>query len=215
MKVIGVTGGIGSGKSTVSKILSELGAKVVDADKIGHQCYLPGTETFQDVVTAFGREIVAKDGNIDRKKLGAIVFKDPEALARLNKIVHPRMYKMMAEQIEAYRRNGETVVIMEAAILFEAGWTPLVDEVWVTVASEPTVVKRVKERTGLPEEQIRSRIRSQLSNEERTRKANVVIQNDSSIEDLREKVAELWERIHIGTNRKFIGKGKSNPTMFI
>jgi dephospho-CoA kinase len=120
------------------------------------------------------------------------VFKDPEALARLNKIVHPRMYQMMAEQIEAYRRNGETVVIMEAAILFEAGWTTLVDEVWVTLASEPTVVKRVSKRTGLPEEQIRSRIRSQLSNEERTRQADIVIHNNGSIEALREKVEELW-----------------------
>ncbi len=200
MKVIGVTGGIGSGKSTVTQFLSEMGAKVVDADKIGHQCYLPGTETFKDVVAAFGRDVVAKDGSIDRKKLGAIVFNDPNALTRLNKIMHPRMYKMMEDQIKEHRRNGEAVVIMEAAILFEAGWTPLVDEVWVTIASESTVVKRVKERTGLPEEQIRSRIRSQLSNEERTRKAKVVIHNDGGIEELRKKVADLWGRIHVVTD---------------
>jgi dephospho-CoA kinase len=193
MKVIGLTGGIGSGKSTVSQILAELGAVVLDADKVGHQAYQPETETWKDVVAAFGQEIVAVDGSIDRKKLGAIVFGEPRALERLNQIVHPRMYDMMAEQIEEYRRQGVKVVVLDAAILLEANWTPLVDEVWVTVASEPTVVRRARERTGLPEEQIRSRIRSQLSNEERKKQASVVISNDGSLDELRAKVVELWE----------------------
>jgi len=193
MKVIGLTGGIGSGKSTVSEILAELGAVVLDADKVGHQAYQPGTETWKDVVAAFGQEIVAADGSIDRRKLGTIVFGDPEALTRLNRIVHPRMYDMMAEQIEEYRRQGAKVVVLDAAILIEANWTPLVHEVWVTVASEPTVVQRVRERTGLPEEQIRSRIHSQLSNEERKKHATVVINNDGSLDELRATVVELWE----------------------
>jgi dephospho-CoA kinase len=199
MKVIGLTGGIGSGKSTVSQLLSELGANVLDADKVGHQCYQPGTETWKDVVDAFGEEIVAPDGSIDRKKLGAIVFKDPEALTRLNQIMHPRMYDMMADQIEEYRLGGAEVVVLEAAILLEAGWTPLVDEIWITVASEPTVVQRVRERTGLPEEQIRSRIRSQLSNEERKGKADLVISNDGGLDELRKKVEELWEGLKGGS----------------
>jgi dephospho-CoA kinase len=193
MKVIGLTGGIGSGKSTVSQILAELGAVVLDADKVGHEAYQPGTETWKEVVAAFGREIVAPDEGIDRKKLGAIVFGDPEALTRLNQIVHPRMHNMMADKIEEYRRQGVKVVVLEAAILLEAGWTPLVDEVWLTVASEPTVIRRARERTGLPEEQIRSRIRSQLSNEERKKQASVVISNDGSLDELRAKVVELWE----------------------
>jgi len=193
MKTIGLTGGIGSGKSTVSQILSELGAKVLDADKVGHQCYQPGTGTWQDVVDAFGQGIVAPDGSIDRKKLGAIVFGEPEALIRLNRIMHPRMYDIMADRIEEYRRDGVEVVVLEAALLFEAGWTPLVDEIWVTVASEPTVVQRAMERTGLPEEQILSRIRSQLSVEERIKKADLVIHNDGSFDELRKKAEELWE----------------------
>ncbi|HEY32247.1 MAG TPA: dephospho-CoA kinase [Dehalococcoidia bacterium] len=193
MKVIGLTGGIGSGKSTVSQILAELGAVVLDADTVGHQAYQPGTETWKDVVAAFGQEVVAADGSIDRKKLGAIVFGEPEALTRLNRIVHPRMYDMMAEQIEDYRRQGVEVVVVDAAILIEANWTPLVDEVWLTVASEPIVVQRARERTGLPEEQIRSRIRSQLSNEERMKHASVVINNDGSLDELRAKVVKLWE----------------------
>lgn len=193
MKVIGLTGGIGSGKSIVTQLLSELGASVVSADEVGHRCYQPGTEAWKDVVDAFGEEVVAPDGSIDRNRLAAIVFGDPDALKRLNQIMHPRMYDMMADQIEEYRQGGVEVVVLEAAILFEGGWAPLADEIWVTVASEATVVQRVKERNGLPEEQIRSRIRSQLSNEERKEKADLVISNDGGLDELREKVEKLWE----------------------
>ncbi len=195
MKVIGLTGGIGSGKSTVSRFLGEMGAVVLDADKVGHQAYQPGTETWKELVAAFGEDIVASDSTIDRRKLGAIVFADPEALAHLNRIVHPRMFDMMKARIEEYRGQGTEVVVLEAAILLEANWTPLVDEVWVTVASEPTVVKRTRERTGLPEEQIKARIRSQLSNEERSQQAKVVITNDGDLEELRVKVEELWQEL--------------------
>ncbi len=192
MRVIGLTGGIGSGKSTVSQIMAELGAVIIDADRVGHEAYQPNTRTWQDLVAAFGKEIVAADGSIDRKKLGAIVFGNPDELARLNRIVHPRMFEMMQERIGQYRKQGVKVVVLDAAILFEANWTPLVDEIWVVVTDEPAVVTRVHTRSGLPEEQIRSRIRSQMSNEERTKRANVIIRNDGSLEDLRAKVRELW-----------------------
>jgi len=195
MKVIGLTGGIGSGKSTVSRFLGEMGAVVLDADKVGHQAYQPGTETWKELVAAFGEDIVAPDSTIDRRKLGAIVFADPEALAHLNRIMHPRMFDMMKARIEEYRGQGTEVVVLEAAILLEANWTPLVDEVWVTVASESTVVQRTRERTGLPEEQIKARIRSQLSNEERSQQAKVVITNDGDLEELRVKVEELWQEL--------------------
>jgi len=193
MKVIGLTGGIGSGKSTVSQFLRELGAVLIDADKAGHEAYQPNTETWREVVAAFGEQILTPDGEIDRKKLGGIVFSSPESLARLNLIVHPRMYEMMKAQIEEYRQRGVDVVVLEAAILLEAGWTPLVDEVWVTVAPEPTVVERTRERTGLPEEQILARIRSQMSSEERAKHADVVINNDGTQDELKAKVKELWE----------------------
>jgi len=195
MKVIGLTGGIGSGKSTVSQYLRELGAVILDADKVGHEAYRPGTKVWREVVAAFGREILTPDGEIDRKKLGRIVFSNPESLARLNQIMHPRMFEMMKAQIEEYRRQGVEVVVLEAAVLLEANWTLLVDQVWVTVASEPTVVERATERTGLPEEQILARIHSQLSPEERAKHANVVINNDGSLDELKTKVKELWERV--------------------
>ena len=193
MRVIGLTGGIGSGKSTVSRFLQGMGAVVLDADKVGHEAYQPNTETWREVVSAFGKQIVTSDGEIDRKKLGGIVFSNPELLTRLNQIMHPRMFDMMKDRIEEYRQRGVKIVVLEAAILLEAGWTPLVDEVWVTVASVSEVVNRAIERTGLPEEQIRARIRSQLSNEERKKHADVVISNDGSLDELKVKVEELWQ----------------------
>jgi len=193
MKVIGLTGGIGSGKSTVSQFLQELGAVLIDADKVGHEAYQPNTDTWREVVAAFGKQILAPDNSIDRKKLGGIVFSSPESLARLNQIVHPRMYEMMKSHIEEYRQQGVDVVVLEAAILLEAGWNRLVDEVWVTAAPESTVVERTMERTGLPEEQILARMRSQMSPEERAKHADVVINNDGTQDELKAKVKELWE----------------------
>ena len=195
MKVIGLTGGIGSGKSMVSQYLQELGAVLIDADKVGHEAYQPGTDTWRQLVAAFGEQILAPDNSIDRKKLGGIVFSNPESLARLNQIVHPRMYEMMKAQIDEYRRQGVKVVVLEAAILLEAGWNQLVDEVWITVAPESIVVERTRERTGLPEEQIVARIRSQMSSEERAKHADVVINNDGSLDELKAKVKELWEGV--------------------
>ena len=195
MKVIGLTGGIGSGKSTVSQFLRELGAVLIDADQVGHEAYQPNTETWREVVAAFGEQILTPDGEIDRRELGGIVFGDAELLARLNLIMHPRMYEMMKAQIEEYRQRGADVVVLEAAVLLEAGWTPLVDEVWVTVAPESTVVERTRERTGLSEEQVLARIRSQMSSEERAKRADVVVNNDGTQDELKAKVKELWEGI--------------------
>lgn len=194
-RVIGLTGGMGSGKSTVSQLLAEFGAVVIDADKVGHEAYQHGTKTWQELVAAFGEQIVAADGSIDRKKLGAIVFGSPEQLVRLNRIVHPRMFEMMQERIQQYRQQSVKVVVLDAAILFEANWTPLVEEVWVVVASEAAVVARARARTGLPEEQIRSRLRSQMPVEDKIKRADVVIRNEGTVEDLRKQVEGLWARI--------------------
>jgi dephospho-CoA kinase len=197
MKVIGLTGGFGSGKSTVSYLMHELGAVVLDADRVGHEAYRPNTETWREVVAKFGKQILAPNGEIDRRILGEIVFSNPESLAQLNQIVHPRMYEMMRSKIEEFRKQGVEVVVLEAAILLEAGWTPLVDEVWVTVAPEHEVVKRTLERNGLPEEQVMARIRSQLSSEERIEHADVIINNDVSIDELKVKIKELWDRLQV------------------
>jgi len=196
MKVIGLTGGIGSGKSTVSQCLAELGAVIIDADKVGHEAYRPGSETWQDIVTTFGREVLTPGGEIDRKKLGGIVFNNPQALTQLNQIIWPRMYRMMEARIEEYRQQGVDVVVLDAAVLIEANWTPLVDEVWVTVASADKVIERLKQQRGMGKEQTLARIRSQLTIEERTRHADAIINNDGSLDEVKAKVKELWEKLH-------------------
>jgi dephospho-CoA kinase len=196
MVVIGLTGGILSGKSTISQMLAEKGAVIIDADKIGHEAYKHHTKTWQDLRNAFGESILKQNMEIDRKKLGEIVFNDPQALARLNEIVHPRMHSMIKEEIERLRGEGVDVVVLEAAVLIEANWTDLVDEVWAAVAPEEVAVKRLQNRGGLSEEQARARIRSQLSPEERAKHADVIIDTDCELSEVRAKVAELWQRLH-------------------
>jgi dephospho-CoA kinase len=195
MKVIGLTGGISSGKSTVSRFLAELGAVIIDADRVGHEAFKPDTGVWREVVGVFGRQILAPGGDIDRKKLGEIVFGNAELLARLNQIMHPRMYDMIKAQLEEYRRRGVEVVVLEAPLLLEAGWISLVDEVWVMVAAEPAVLRRLQERAGLSQEELLARIRSQLSSEERIKRADVVINTDCSLDEVRAEVRELWEKI--------------------
>jgi len=195
MKVIGLTGGIGSGKSAVSQFLAELGAAIIDADELGHEAFKPGTEAQREVVAAFGKQIVTANGAIDREKLGTIVFSNSEALARLNQIMHPRIYDMVKAQLEEYRRQEAGVVVLEAPLLLEAGWTSLVDEVWVTIASEATVLKRLRERSGLSEQESLARIHSQSPSEERVRHANVVIDTGGTLDELKAKIKELWPKL--------------------
>jgi len=195
MNVIGLTGGIGSGKSTVSRFLAELGAVVIDADKVGHKAFKPDTELWQEIVAAFGKKILKPGGEIDRNKLGRTVFGNRELLLRLNQIMHPRMYDIVKAQIEDYRRQGVETVVLEAPLLIEADWTSLVDEVWVTVASETMVLKRLQERAGLSRQKSLARIRSQLPAKEKIKHADVVINNDGSMNALRTKVGELWQRL--------------------
>ncbi len=191
MLVIGLTGGIGTGKSQVSQLLEEQGATIINADLIGHEAYAPQTDTWKEVVAAFG-DVVAENGEIDRRKLGGIVFSDPKALEKLNSIMHPRMYAMIEERIEGLREAGRDTVVVEAAILIEANWTPLMDEVWVTTSPEDQVIERIKGRNNMGEEGARARINSQMTSEERVRHADVVIANDGSVEQLGKKIQELW-----------------------
>ncbi|HXG20397.1 MAG TPA: dephospho-CoA kinase [Methylomirabilota bacterium] len=196
MKTIGLTGGIGAGKSTVSQILTELGAFVIDADKVGHEIYSPGKEAWTQVVAAFGTDILAPDQTIDRKKLGAIVFGSDDARKTLNSIVHPLMFHDIRRRIDEKRAEGFTKpIVVEAAILIEANWLPLVDEVWVVVADKHAVINRLAAQRGLAAKDTEARIASQLSDAERVKHAQVVIVNDGSREELMKKVQAVWERI--------------------
>ena len=199
-RVIGLTGGIGSGKSTISKYLSELGAVIIDADKVGHEA-LTRADIKQEIVDTFGRDILGPDGEIDRKKLGPIVFGNPEALAKLNHIMHGRMRTMMEDKIEQNRRQGAPAVVMEAAVLLEtdADWDKMVDEIWVTVSSEATVIRRMKDQRGMTEEQTKARIHAQMSNEEKIKRAGVVIHNEGDIEHVKREVKKHWDELQYGS----------------
>lgn len=165
----------------------------MDADRVGHEAYNPGTQTWKDVVAAFGQDIVRDDGEIDRRKLGGIVFGDASALKKLTDIMWPRMYDIVKEKIEEQRQSGTEVMVVEAAVLLEANWTPLVDEVWVVTASENAVVQRLKEDKGMTEEQTRFRIKAQMPPEERLSQADVVICNDSGPDQLKNLAVDAWK----------------------
>lgn len=193
MIVLGLTGGIASGKSTVSKTLAELGAVVVNADEAGHDLLKPHTDVWREVVAAFGEGILGENDEIDRNKLGEVIFYNPEARKRLNAITHPRIYSMVEQRINDLRAQGVRVAVVEAALFIEAGWFPLVDQLWVTVASEDTVIKRLRNRNELSEEEALARINSQSPSAERIKYADVVINTDCSLEEVEEKVKELWK----------------------
>ncbi len=195
MKVIGLTGGIGSGKSTVAGYLAGLGAAVIELDKVGHEVIKPGTRAFKQVVGEFGEVILGAGGEIDRTRLGDIVFRNPQALARLNRIVHPFIDETVRGRIEKYRQQGRKVVVLEAAAILEAGRAAQTDEIWVTTAPEAAVLERLSKRSGYSEEESRARLRSQLSGEERIRHADVVIDTDCTLDELKSRVEKEWEKL--------------------
>ena len=195
-RVIGLTGGIGSGKSVVARLLGERGAAVIDADTTAHQVYRAGTEGWSAIVAAFGREILDADGNVSRSKLGGIVFNDAAARNRLNAIVHPQVRRLLSDQVARVQRRGGKVVVVEVPLLIEAirsaaSWTRMFDEVWVVAAPEAQVIDRVRARGGMSEATIRAVIEAQVTPEERLPYADVVIDNSGSVERLRGRVAAL------------------------
>ncbi len=194
--VIGLTGGIGTGKSTVTQMLEELGMAVIDADKIGHEIYQPDLPAWREIVNTFGAEVLNADRAINRQALGKLVFADPEALRTLNRIVHPKMFARMVELIAAMRAHGSMkAIVLEAAVLIEANWTDLVDQVWVVVASEAVVVDRLAKQRHLSPEQVRTRIAVQLTDDERLKHADIVIRNDGSLEEVRHAVQQAWDQL--------------------
>ena len=194
MQVIGLTGGIASGKSLVSEVLrDEYEATVISGDELGHQAYLPDTDAWKDIIARWGEGVMnAETREIDRRQLGGIVFADPAELTALNEITWPRIRALAEKTISDLRESGVKIAVLEAAIMIEAGWTDLCDELWVTQASEEDAISRLQSRNGLTEEQARQRINSQLSNKEREDYADVLLQNTGTIEELRIRVGELW-----------------------
>ena len=192
MLKIGLTGGIGTGKSLVTSFLQEQGANVINADLLGHEAYLPGTVGFEQVVSEFGEDIVGEDGHVDRQKLGPIVFSDPSNMDRLNAIMHPLIKDMIQTQLDDVEGKGHLIAIVEAAVLIEAGWESLFDEVWVVTADEEEIISRLASRNGLSREDSQKRINSQMTSIERSAHGDVIIDNTGSVGDLKENVESLW-----------------------
>uniref|UniRef100_A0A8B9F6F1 Bifunctional coenzyme A synthase n=1 Tax=Amazona collaria TaxID=241587 RepID=A0A8B9F6F1_9PSIT len=172
--VIGLTGGTGSGKTSIARLLGGLGAFLIDADKLGHAVYVPGGPAYKQVVATFGAEILSEDGTINRKVLGAKVFGN-QRLKSLTDIVWPEIARMVKEQIREAEAQGKAVCVLDAAVLLEAGWQDMVHEVWVAVIPEDEAVRRVVARDGLSEEAARRRLRSQMGNGQRVQRAQVVL----------------------------------------
>ena len=190
---IGLTGGIGSGKSEASGILRELGALVIDADIVGHETYRSGQPAWDEIVEAFGGEVIGSDGEVDRRELGRIVFDDPGSLKRLTDIVWPKIREGLKDQMAGERDVGDTdVLVVEAAVLFEAGWENLFDEIWVVTAPEEDVLERLERQRNQKPEQTRARVRAQMTNEEREQRADVMVRNDEDRAALAATVKQLW-----------------------
>jgi len=197
MTVIGITGNIGSGKSAVCQILANLGTVIIDADELAHEAYQPHSQIWQEIVTAFGKDIVKSSNEIDHQKLAQIVFSDPASLARLNQIVHPEAYRLVRQKIDSYRRQGAKTIALEAALLIEAGWMNLVDKLWLVKAPNDVVIQRLSQHKGTTKAQILARLKSQTPPEEKIKYADEIIYNDSDLNQLETKVTELWHKLHI------------------
>lgn len=196
MKVIGLTGGIASGKSTVSKMLVDLGAAVIDADRIAREVMKKGTPVWQKVREAFGDEYLLPNGEIDRKKLGEFVFSNDKALKTLNSITHPAIYDEILSEIERLKAKGQSkAIVVDAALLIEAGLCDIVDEVWLVVVDRESQIMRLMRRNGLTRQQALNRINSQMDQDMKKRYADRVIDNSYDVEHIRKQVKQLWEEL--------------------
>lgn len=193
--VLGLTGGIASGKSTVAEIFAELGAAVIDADELARDVVEPGEPALDEIRQRFGDEVLTPEGELDRAAMGAIAFRDPEARRALNAIVHPRVAEASREAIAARAREGAPLVLYEAALLVENAVHRGLDGLIVVACGEEGQIERARRRDGLDEEEVRRRIAAQLPLEDKIAAADYVIDNAGSLEDTRRQVREIWERV--------------------
>lgn len=193
-RVIGLTGNIASGKSTVAQLLKGLGAMVVDADQLARQVVEPGSPGLLELVQVFGKDILNEDGSLNRSRLGNRVFGHQKNLMELNNITHSRISHLFREKLATFRKGeGPPVMVVEAALLFEAGWDKLVDQVWFVTAPLDTRIERLMKRSGLSKEDAMQRIWSQAGEEEKMAQSNEIILNDKDMEALSRRVSEAYQ----------------------
>ena len=195
MLIIGLTGGIGTGKSEVSHILRDLGAVVIESDKVAHQSYEPGTKAHGLILNQFGEGVLDGSGFIDRKTLGEIVFSDPARRLELEKIVWPATRELTLALLKKETERGTEVVVVEVPKLFESGWDKVADVIWTVEAPPSVVSQRVKRRSGMSKSDMRARVAAQLTRQDRVDRADIAIENVATLEDLRNQISKLWESI--------------------
>ncbi|KAF0195093.1 MAG: dephospho-CoA kinase [Bacillota bacterium] len=192
--LIGLTGGIGSGKSTVSNMLKELGVKVIDADQVGRELMEPGHEVYSQVVNHFGPSILCADGTLDRSKLGAMVFGYQHKLEKLESLTHPAIISEMDRRFQEYSDQGERLVAFEVPLLIEKNMQHLVDEIWLVICSEDTQLKRVMAR-GFSESDARTRIVAQMPLKDKIKYADRIIDTDGTLQFTRIQVIRYWSSV--------------------
>jgi dephospho-CoA kinase len=197
MKVFGLTGNIGSGKSTVAGMFRQAGIPVLDADRIAREVTAPGGRAHDGVVREFGREILLSDGTIDRRKLADIVFSDPSRRSRLEALTHPAILEAMKEALDALSREGRPAAVVEAALIHESGAKGLFDAVISVRCDEETLLRRLLARGGISEEQAMARLRAQMDAERKAERSDHVIDNSGSMEETRAQ-AERLARVILG-----------------
>jgi len=196
LKIICLTGGIASGKSTAAGFLEDKGANIIDADRLGHRAYDIGTPAYRQVIDTFGQDIVAPDNDIDREILGNKVFGKPEELKKLTDIVWPEIRRLAELEIAGFDAiYPDGIVVLEAAVLFEAGWEDIGEETWVIIVDREVAIERAIIRNKLSRDAVEKRIDSQLTNEERISKADVVIENNADQPALLARLETEWNRI--------------------
>ena len=198
--VLGITGGIGTGKSTVLKIFAELGAETLSADDIAREVLAKGSPAYYDALDYFGNNIITDDGEIDRRALAEIIFKDSNARKALDNITHPRIISQTQSRIDCFRSNPpepNAVLAVEIPLLIECGLEDMVDEVLVVAAEQETQLNRLTNRSGLSDEEAIRRIESQMPIEQKISKADRVIWNDGSLQSLESSVKLVWNEIRL------------------
>ena len=193
--VIGLTGGIASGKSTISSILKAVGWPVIDADLIARQIVMPGSKGLEQIVNRFGPQMLNSDGTLDREKLGKTVFDDPKKLSDLDKIEHPLIQEAIDSQLDEFKKQHLPVVVLDVPLLFETGMDEECDLTVLAVVDQATQLKRLMKRDQISKMDAVKKISSQMSLKEKMQRADVIIDNNGTLEQTRSQVAELVDRV--------------------
>ena len=202
MLVVGLTGGMASGKSVVSKTLRDLGLSIIDADLIAREMVKPNKAGYRDIVDHFGKGILNPDQTINRRRLAKIIFSDPEERERLNSLLHPRIVKEIKRRIENFKEKGEGMVIVDAALLIAAGQLPLVDKLIVVIVSKRLQIKRLAQRDHLTEKEARERIATQMPLSEKMKLADYVVNNSGSVKKTIKRTKEVYSQLCLTITNK-------------